>query len=458
MALIKCPECQHDVSDSAIQCPNCGFSIKKYCDIKKLQNEARTEAYEYVKKIKREEEGRRLQAEIERKNEEEIKQRKNNGLKKKKEFLCKRVIPFCILLGTIVLVSALYTNIWLPYKKYNIASNYITNEQYSEAVNILEDIKEYKDSKEMLFKVYYRLGVEKYNNEDYQTAITFFQKSYGYADSTDMIKISQDEMKYLEANELMTKRLFEKAYEILRTLPDDMTNVQDFRIECCMKVAQQYLDKSKYSQCIGILEENGVNDGELYLEAQYLWAKNLIVSKNYSEAIEKFNKLGKYKDSQILIEACNNNIIYEQALKFMNEGNLNSAIEKLTMLDSSYNDKVDMFIKLCKQYKKYCAEWECTKYRINNLDGRGEHNLDYAASSENMISKVKINESGEIMILFNGCESEINGDVATWNQYESVTHTPNTFNLNTGVRVMKFYSRGVNAKETSIYTYSYKRK
>lgn len=43
MALIKCPECNHDVSDSAETCPHCGYKIKKgisycpYCDI--LKNE-----------------------------------------------------------------------------------------------------------------------------------------------------------------------------------------------------------------------------------------------------------------------------------------------------------------------------------------------------------------------------------------------------------------------------------
>lgn len=27
MAIIKCPECQHDVSDQAVSCPNCGYPI-----------------------------------------------------------------------------------------------------------------------------------------------------------------------------------------------------------------------------------------------------------------------------------------------------------------------------------------------------------------------------------------------------------------------------------------------
>lgn len=30
MALINCPECGHDVSDTAESCPNCGYSISHY--------------------------------------------------------------------------------------------------------------------------------------------------------------------------------------------------------------------------------------------------------------------------------------------------------------------------------------------------------------------------------------------------------------------------------------------
>lgn len=32
MALIKCPECQHEVSEHAASCPNCGFGIKEHFD------------------------------------------------------------------------------------------------------------------------------------------------------------------------------------------------------------------------------------------------------------------------------------------------------------------------------------------------------------------------------------------------------------------------------------------
>jgi len=38
MALIKCPECGKEISDTAKQCPNCGYSFKKQNDLPDLSN------------------------------------------------------------------------------------------------------------------------------------------------------------------------------------------------------------------------------------------------------------------------------------------------------------------------------------------------------------------------------------------------------------------------------------
>lgn len=34
MALIKCPECEKNISDTALACPNCGYSLKKEITVK----------------------------------------------------------------------------------------------------------------------------------------------------------------------------------------------------------------------------------------------------------------------------------------------------------------------------------------------------------------------------------------------------------------------------------------
>ena len=39
MALIKCPECEKEVSDLAESCPNCGLNIKRYILQQKLNDQ-----------------------------------------------------------------------------------------------------------------------------------------------------------------------------------------------------------------------------------------------------------------------------------------------------------------------------------------------------------------------------------------------------------------------------------
>lgn len=53
MALIKCPECQHDVSESAQSCPNCGFEVKTYLDFQKREEDKkRQEEQHQLEKLK----------------------------------------------------------------------------------------------------------------------------------------------------------------------------------------------------------------------------------------------------------------------------------------------------------------------------------------------------------------------------------------------------------------------
>lgn len=40
MALIKCPECSQDISDSANACVHCGYRIKKKIDYKRIEKNA----------------------------------------------------------------------------------------------------------------------------------------------------------------------------------------------------------------------------------------------------------------------------------------------------------------------------------------------------------------------------------------------------------------------------------
>ena len=49
MALVKCPECGKQVSDTAMNCINCGFALHMYLDKQKAQEIWRNEARKYLK-------------------------------------------------------------------------------------------------------------------------------------------------------------------------------------------------------------------------------------------------------------------------------------------------------------------------------------------------------------------------------------------------------------------------
>lgn len=51
MALIKCPECNHDVSEQAAICPNCGFGVNKYLEEQKMKQDSIKEAVRIANEI-----------------------------------------------------------------------------------------------------------------------------------------------------------------------------------------------------------------------------------------------------------------------------------------------------------------------------------------------------------------------------------------------------------------------
>lgn len=51
MALIKCPECNHEISDTATTCPNCGYPIKRKQHVDTFKNSTQSFTQKYKKQI-----------------------------------------------------------------------------------------------------------------------------------------------------------------------------------------------------------------------------------------------------------------------------------------------------------------------------------------------------------------------------------------------------------------------
>lgn len=173
MAVIKCPECNGTVSDQAEKCPHCGYPISEL--IKEQVNDecAPTEKIENAE------------------DNESVTPINEKRLK-------KPIIPIVITLVTIIVIGIILVilgpNI-LTELKYKKAQKFIENEQYSEAISILYELKDidYKDASELLVEAEngnnYLAACEYIEDEEYQEAIRLLQPlafNYDYADSAEI--------------------------------------------------------------------------------------------------------------------------------------------------------------------------------------------------------------------------------------------------------------------------------
>lgn len=60
MAIIKCPECQNEVSDKAATCPKCGCPINKHIHFSEQQYRDEQAVYNGIKKVKAEDRNKTL--------------------------------------------------------------------------------------------------------------------------------------------------------------------------------------------------------------------------------------------------------------------------------------------------------------------------------------------------------------------------------------------------------------
>lgn len=202
MAIIECPECKKQVSDSADACPNCGFAVKAYVQkqraIEKIKVEAEQEAIAYVEKRRKEKEAAQKRAEKERVlqkirsydkavelfNKHTVSEVKEAGLlfqalngweksndyllqlderidtvqqeEKQKQLSRKRIkrISIISVVSILVIISVVFSTITfvIPYVKYSNAIDTYSSGKYIEACNEFLSLNDYKDSDKWFIK------------------------------------------------------------------------------------------------------------------------------------------------------------------------------------------------------------------------------------------------------------------------------------------------------------------
>lgn len=121
------------------------------------------------------------------KEKKELQEKIKNTRNKIKKTICK-MLMVTIIISIIIFISVIsYKQISL-YCKYKQAQKYIKNNNYIEAINVLDEIINYKDSKELIKSAKYSQANKYISDNNYIEAIDIFNEIIDYKDSKEIIK------------------------------------------------------------------------------------------------------------------------------------------------------------------------------------------------------------------------------------------------------------------------------
>lgn len=176
MALISCPECNNEISDTAKKCPHCGYKQKRQ---KKT-----------IRKIKM--------------------PQFLKTPKQKKIFMVVSIIICSVLLGTGGFFG--YKYYVVPLSDYKTAESMLKDNKFNDALNKFEKLGDFKSSKTKVLEVHYKEAEYFLKKHEYKTAVSEFEKAQNYEDAVERVR----KTKY----EWAGKAEVDKAIELYEELGD----------------------------------------------------------------------------------------------------------------------------------------------------------------------------------------------------------------------------------------------
>jgi len=150
-------------------CPVCGANIE---GLEKLKNkdilkENLTKYKDMLKEI----------------SKEKLIKQQNEEKKRKRNF---KVVIIFVILGIIIYTGNLVNkHLIIPSNMYNQALNFEENEEYAKALEIYEDLGDYKDSNNRILNAKYNQALNFEENEEYTNAIKLYKDLLDYKESND---------------------------------------------------------------------------------------------------------------------------------------------------------------------------------------------------------------------------------------------------------------------------------
>jgi len=230
---------------------------------------------------------------------------------------------------------------------YQKANDLLSNKQYDEAITIFTAISDYKNSKELANESNYQKANDLLSNKQYDEAITIFTAISDYKNSKELA----NESNYQKANNLLSNKQYDVAIAVFSNI-QDYKDSRDLLDEARYQAATDLLNNQDYKSAITYLNLIHNKDGyQLLNNSYYLWGKELVVSRQWSDAFIAFGNVDKqiYPDVVTLIADAK----YEEA-KYAVSSIFDYKSAYYLLVNLNYKDSA----KLAEQYAKKAFAWQ----------------------------------------------------------------------------------------------------
>ncbi len=342
MALVKCPECgRKEVSDSALSCPHCGYNIKLHFEKLKTEQLLLLNEDANKEKVTKDESNNgkdyttsELQQNdlkisdeynlstgenynnncvtegIEYKNSNYDAQqniKKTPHLKKIHKHNGKQIaiiVTGIVLLIIIFMISKL---ILIPMYEYNRALHYMKEENYKNAIDMLEKIPNYKNVDQILNECKYNDAKNIIVNnvvEQLDDAIQYLNTVNSTQEITDLIEKGNYQLAYLD----YTNGEYKEALNRIETLHMNL-EVSDLRLKCLWELISELYSVNKYEEVllyfdmvgnVDLLGVNSYNANKILKESILMYARECYENGDFSTAALYYKKMDSLDDDDTL--------------------------------------------------------------------------------------------------------------------------------------------------------------
>lgn len=219
MALIKCPECGGQVSDKAEACIHCGYPLKNISQNaqEKMLKQENLNIHDQKLSLKNTEEWKKENQPVDEEKpvDSSIKNRKRWHV----SFIL--VLLICVLLAGGIFC---YKNVYSPKLNYQQANELMKKGNYSEALEIFNELGDYKKSKDNILECEYEIAIVEMQDESkLESAKETFEQLGNYQDSKKFLK----ECCFRLGKKYYSEGYFKKSLEYITPLKEEYGELND---------------------------------------------------------------------------------------------------------------------------------------------------------------------------------------------------------------------------------------